>query len=153
LKRILAHPTVASKEWIVRQYDHEVQGGSAIKPLVGPHEGPGDAAVIAPVLGSWPAWPSAVECGRVWAILTRGRWRPVRLTKRCANVVAVGANPRRVAILDNFCWGNTDRPEVLGSLVLAALRLSRGGVGLSHTFHQRQGQSEERVQRRQGVGS
>jgi phosphoribosylformylglycinamidine synthase len=36
------------------------------------------------------------------------------------NVVAVGADPRRVALLDNFCWGNTDRPEVLGSLVRAA---------------------------------
>jgi phosphoribosylformylglycinamidine (FGAM) synthase-like enzyme len=36
------------------------------------------------------------------------------------NVVAVGADPRRIAILDNFCWGNTQRPEVLGSLVRAA---------------------------------
>jgi phosphoribosylformylglycinamidine synthase len=37
------------------------------------------------------------------------------------NCVAVGAEPRRIAILDNFCWGNTDRPETLGSLVRAAL--------------------------------
>ena len=37
------------------------------------------------------------------------------------NCVAVGADPRRIAILDNFCWGNTDRPETLGSLVRAAL--------------------------------
>jgi phosphoribosylformylglycinamidine synthase len=36
------------------------------------------------------------------------------------NVVAVGADPIRIALLDNFCWGNTDRPEVLGSLVRAA---------------------------------
>ena len=36
------------------------------------------------------------------------------------NVVAVGADPRRIALLDNFCWGNTERPEVLGSLVRAA---------------------------------
>ena len=36
------------------------------------------------------------------------------------NVVAVGADPSRIALLDNFCWGNTDRPEVLGSLVRAA---------------------------------
>jgi phosphoribosylformylglycinamidine (FGAM) synthase-like enzyme len=35
-------------------------------------------------------------------------------------VVAVGADPSRIALLDNFCWGNTDRPEVLGSLVRAA---------------------------------
>src|SRR5208283_1306788 len=37
------------------------------------------------------------------------------------NCVAVGADPQRIAILDNFCWGNTDRPETLGSLVRAAL--------------------------------
>ncbi len=37
------------------------------------------------------------------------------------NAVAVGADPDRIAILDNFCWGNTDRPETLGTLVRAAL--------------------------------
>ena len=36
------------------------------------------------------------------------------------NCVAVGADPSRIAILDNFCWGTTDRPETLGSLVRAA---------------------------------
>ena len=37
------------------------------------------------------------------------------------NCVAVGADPPRIAILDNFCWGDTERPETLGSLVRAAL--------------------------------
>src|SRR5207248_91667 len=36
------------------------------------------------------------------------------------NCTAVGADPARIAILDNFCWGNTERPETLGSLVCAA---------------------------------
>src|SRR5205807_5521257 len=62
LLKILAAPNVCSKEWIIRQYDHEVQGGSVVKPLVGVHEdGPGDAAVVAPVLGSWTGF--AVGCG------------------------------------------------------------------------------------------
>ena len=53
LKAVLATPTVCSKEWILRQYDHEVQGASALKPLVGARaEGPGDAAAVAPVPGS-----------------------------------------------------------------------------------------------------
>ena len=52
LPRILALPDVASKEWIVRQYDHEVQGTSVVKPLVGKHGAPGDAAVIQPVAGN-----------------------------------------------------------------------------------------------------
>jgi phosphoribosylformylglycinamidine synthase len=121
LKGILAHPSVASKEWIIRQYDHEVQGGSVIKPLVGIHEqGPSDAAVVAPILGKTHGL--AIGCGMwpgygdldPWAMAACGIDEAVR------NVVAVGADPSRVSILDNFCWGNTDRPEVLGSLVLAA---------------------------------
>ncbi|MBV5333189.1 phosphoribosylformylglycinamidine synthase, partial [bacterium] len=50
---LLSHPNIASKEWIIRQYDHEVQGGSVIKPLVGVgNGGPSDAAVVHPVPGS-----------------------------------------------------------------------------------------------------
>jgi phosphoribosylformylglycinamidine synthase len=122
LLRILGSPSVCSKEWIIRQYDHEVQGGSVIKPLVGVHDdGPSDAAVVAPVLGSWAGF--AVGCG---INPRQGDLDPYAMAA-CAideavrNVVAVGADPARVALLDNFCWGNTDRPEVLGSLVLAAL--------------------------------
>jgi phosphoribosylformylglycinamidine synthase len=118
---LLAHWDVCSKEWIVRQYDHEVQGRTAIKPLVGADDsGPGDAAVVMPVRGS--ARGLAVGCG----INPRyGRIDPYAMAA-CAideairNCVAVGADPGRIAILDNFCWGNTERPETLGSLVRAA---------------------------------
>jgi phosphoribosylformylglycinamidine synthase len=121
LKAILSSYSVCSKEWVIRQYDHEVQGGSAVKPLVGIREdGPGDAAVIAPVLGSFRG--IAIGCG----INPRyGDFDPYAMAaaaidEAVRNVVAVGADPSRIALLDNFCWGNTDRPEVLGSLVRAA---------------------------------
>jgi phosphoribosylformylglycinamidine synthase subunit PurSL len=121
LLKILSSFNVCSKEWIIRRYDHEVQGGTVIKPLVGIHEdGPGDAAVITPVLGSWTG--VAVGCG----INPRyGDLDPYWMAAACIdeaarNVVAVGADPGRIALLDNFCWGNTQRPEVLGSLVRAA---------------------------------
>ncbi|HZD61069.1 MAG TPA: phosphoribosylformylglycinamidine synthase subunit PurS, partial [Anaerolineae bacterium] len=53
LKRILGSPNVCSKEWVIRQYDHEVQGGSVVKPLVGSeNDGPSDAAVIRPLIDS-----------------------------------------------------------------------------------------------------
>ncbi|MDG2012893.1 MAG: phosphoribosylformylglycinamidine synthase subunit PurS, partial [Pirellulaceae bacterium] len=59
---ILSSPNVASKHWIIRQYDHEVLGGSVIKPLVGLHnDGPSDAAVIRPKLKSRRG--IAVSCG------------------------------------------------------------------------------------------
>lgn len=121
LLAILRSYNVASKEWIIRQYDHEVQGGSVIKPLVGATcDGPSDAAVLAPVLGSHRG--IALGCG----INPRygdhdPYWMAVSAVEEAIrNVVAVGANPRRIALLDNFCWGNTDRPELLGALVRAA---------------------------------
>jgi phosphoribosylformylglycinamidine synthase len=121
LRRILASYNVCSKEWIIRQYDHEVQGGTAIKPLVGiGDDGPGDAAVIMPVLGSWAGL--AIGCGlnphygdhdSYWMAAAA-------IDEAVRNVVAVGADPARIALLDNFCWGQTDRAETLGSLVRAA---------------------------------
>jgi phosphoribosylformylglycinamidine synthase len=53
LKKVLSSWNVCSKEWVIRQYDHEVQGGSVLKPLQGVNnDGPGDACVIRPILGS-----------------------------------------------------------------------------------------------------
>jgi phosphoribosylformylglycinamidine synthase len=121
LLRILLAYNVCSKEWIIRQYDHEVQGGTVLKPLVGVHEdGPGDAAVITPVLGSWTGL--AVGCGinPRYGDLDPYWMAAAAVDEAVRNVVAVGADPARIALLDNFCWANTDRPDVLGSLVRAA---------------------------------
>jgi phosphoribosylformylglycinamidine synthase len=112
---------VCSKEWVIRQYDHEVQGGTVIKPLVGvQNDGPGDAAVITPVLGSQRGL--AVGCGinPRYGDLDPYWMAASAIDEAIRNVVAVGADPARIALLDNFCWGNTDRPEVLGALVRAA---------------------------------
>jgi len=121
LMAILQHGDVCSKEWIIRQYDHEVQARTVLKPLVGSHDdGPGDAAVVLPARGR--ARGLAVACG----INPRyGQLDPYAMAacvidEAVRNCVAVGADPSRVALLDNFCWGNTERPETLGSLVLAA---------------------------------
>jgi phosphoribosylformylglycinamidine synthase len=121
LLKILSSPNVCSKEWIIRQYDHEVQGGTIIKPLVGVRgDGPGDASVIVPVLGSWTG--IALGCGinPRYGDLDTYWMAGAAIDEAIRNVVAVGADPNRVALLDNFCWGNTDRPETLGSLVRAA---------------------------------
>jgi phosphoribosylformylglycinamidine synthase subunit PurSL len=121
LVALLSHWDVCSKQWFVRQYDHEVQGRTVIKPLVGVHDdGPGDAAVILPVRGSTRGL--AVGCG----LNPRyGKIDPYAMAtcvidEAVRNCVAVGADPDRIALLDNFCWGNTERPETMGALVLAA---------------------------------
>jgi len=120
LLRALSDGNVCSKEWIVRQYDHEVQAGSAIKPLVGPEgRGPGDASVVAPVLGSRRG--VVIGCG---IDPRKGDLDPYRMAmlavdEAIRNVVAVGADPERIALLDNFAWGNCNQPEVLGAMVRA----------------------------------
>ena len=135
LLAILGHWDVASKEWIVRQYDHEVQGRTVIKPLVGVDEsGPGDAAVIQPVRGSTVGL--SISCG----INPRyGEHDPYAMAMACVdeairNAVAVGADPDRIALLDNFCWGNPERPETLGSLVMAAKGCHDAAIGYGSPF-------------------
>jgi len=122
LLRVLGSLNVASKEWVIRQYDHEVQGGSVIKPLVGSeNDGPGDAAVLRPVLDSRRG--IVISCGMNprYGDLDTYWMAAAAIDEAVRNCVAVGADPKRIAILDNFCWGNTDRAETLGSLVRAAL--------------------------------
>ncbi len=121
LLAILSSYSVCSKEWIIRQYDHEVQGGSVVKPLVGvANDGPSDAAVVMPVLGSWVG--AALGCGLNprYADLDPRAAAAAAIDEAVRNVVAVGADPARVAILDNFCWGNVTDPEMLGALVRTA---------------------------------
>lgn len=122
LVKILGSLNVASKEWVIRQYDHEVQGGSVIKPLVGvENDGPGDAAVVRPVLDSYRG--IAVSCGMNphYGDFDTYHMAASAIDEAMRNCVAVGAAPSHISILDNFCWGYTDRPETLGSLVRAAL--------------------------------
>ncbi len=122
LKNILAAPNVRSKEWIIRQYDHEVQGRSVVKPLVGVEcDGPGDAAVITPVLGSPRG--VAVSCGMNpgYADLDPYHFAAGAIDEALRNITAVGGDPSRAALLDNFCWANARRPEQLGALVRASM--------------------------------
>ncbi len=135
LNKILGSLNVCSKAWVIRQYDHEVQGGSVLKPLVGAaNDGPGDAAVLRPVLDSRRG--IVISCGMnprygdfdtYWMAASA-------IDEAVRNCVAVGADPARIAILDNFCWGTTDRPETLGSLVRAALACHEVAVALGTPF-------------------
>jgi phosphoribosylformylglycinamidine synthase len=119
LLRTLALPNIASKHWIIRQYDHEVQGGTVIKPLVGPLQiGPSDAAVIRPKLSSHRG--VALGCGLAPDIEDPYAMALAAIDEAIRNVVAVGADPDRIAILDNFCWPSVDDPRTMGTLVRAA---------------------------------
>jgi len=135
LKRLLAHPNIASKEWVIRQYDHEVQGGSVVKPLTGRvNDGPSDASVFKPVLGSNRGL--AVGCG---LNPNYGQIDPYWMSACCIdeairNVVAVGGDPRLTAILDNFCWDSCNTEEKLGTLVRAAMGCYKASKGFGTPF-------------------
>ena len=121
LLAILGTYTVGSKESIVRQYDHEVQGGSVVKPLVGVRDdGPSDAAVVAPVFGSTVGFAVGNGMNPLYADLDPYAAAAAAIDEAVRNVVAVGADPARVAILDNFCWANVADPANLGCLVRTA---------------------------------
>ena len=135
LKAILGSLNVASKEWVIRQYDHEVQGGSVVKPLVGvANDGPSDAAVLRPVLGSCRGLVLACGMNPCYGDLDPYWMAASAIDEAVRNCVAVGADPKRIALLDNFCWGNTDRPETLGTLVRAALACYDVAVELGTPF-------------------
>jgi len=116
---VLALPDVASKERIVRQYDHEVQGCSVLKPLLGPGEGPADGTVIRGVLGRGRGIVLGVGLRHHLGRLDPYQMAAGGIVEAIANAVAAGADPDRIALLDNFCWGDTRRPESLGTLVEA----------------------------------
>jgi phosphoribosylformylglycinamidine synthase subunit PurSL len=112
----LALPNIASKHWVIRQYDHEVQGGSVIKPLTGPLQiGPSDAAVVRPKLGSQRG--VVLGCGLSPQISDAYDMTLAAIDEAVRNVVAVGADLSRVAILDNFCWPSVDDEKTMGTLV------------------------------------
>lgn len=119
LKSHLARADVATKNWIVRKYDHEVQGSSVVKPFMGPGRGPTDAAVVRPVLSSDRG--VAIGCGlqRSLADIDPFWMAANAIDEAIRNVVCVGGDPCNTAILDNFCWGGCDAPEPMGALVRA----------------------------------
>ncbi len=105
LKRMLSRLNICSKEYVIRQYDHEVQGGSVIKPLVGQWlDGPSDAAVIRPILDkrrgivvSNGICPRFSDVDTYWMMA----WA---IDEAIRNAVSVGADPAYMAGVDNFCW-------------------------------------------------
>ncbi|MHC4538111.1 MAG: phosphoribosylformylglycinamidine synthase subunit PurS, partial [Planctomycetota bacterium] len=135
LEHILSSYNVASKEWVIRQYDHEVQGGSVIKPLTGVNnDGPGDAAVIQPKFDSNKGL--AISCGMnpiygdidpYWMALSG-------IDEAIRNLVCVGGRADRIALLDNYCWGDCTKPETLGPLVRASQACYDGAMAFEAPF-------------------
>lgn len=135
LKKILSSWNICSKEWVIRQYDHEVQGGSILKPLTGEaNDGPSDACIVRPKLGSMKGL--AVSNG---INVKYGNIDPYYMTlsvidEALRQITCVGGDIRKTALLDNFAWGNTTLPDRLGDLVRSSQGCYDGAVGFGTPF-------------------
>jgi phosphoribosylformylglycinamidine synthase II len=130
LKNVLSSPNVASKEWVIRQYDHEVRGNTVIKPLQGKLglESHGDATVLKPLEDSWKGLavtadvnPRFMERDPYWGAMSA-------VDEACRNLVSVGATPD--SLLDCLNFGNPEKPERMGEFYEACRGLGDMGRAL-----------------------
>ena len=111
---MLSDPNVASKEWAIRQYDHEVRASTVVHPMVGKMNatGPGDASVVKPVADRWKGLAVAVGCNPWFTEADPYRGGMASIDEAYRNVVAVGAMPN--AFTDCLNFGNPENPDRLG---------------------------------------
>jgi phosphoribosylformylglycinamidine synthase II len=131
LQNVLSSPNIASKEWVIRQYDHEVRGNTVIKPLQGKLGGEthGDATVLKPLEESWKGLavtanvnPRFMERDPYWGACSA-------VDETCRNLIAVGATPD--SLLDCLNFGNPEKPERMGELYEACRGLGDMGRALN----------------------
>jgi len=135
LEKMVSRLNLCSKEYVVRQFDHEVQGGAVIKPLAGKrldvHQ---DAVVYKPVLDSSRGVALSGALFPSYGDIDPYRMAACAVDAAFRNAVAVGADPDHIALLDNFCWCSSDEPERLGQLKRAAMACYDTAVGLRAPF-------------------
>ena len=108
LLKILARENVASKEFIQRQYDHEVQGGSVLKMFLGAtNDARGDAAVTRPLLDSFEGLAMATAINSHYSKIDAYHMTTAVLDEVIRRVISVGATMNQIALNDNFCWPNS----------------------------------------------
>ena len=105
LMALLASFNICSRETVVRQYDHEVQGKTIVKPLTGAeNDGPSDAAVMMPVLGTKAGIVVSNGINPFYSDIDTYHMAACVIDEAIRNIVAVGGDPDTIAGIDNFCW-------------------------------------------------
>jgi phosphoribosylformylglycinamidine synthase len=135
LHALLASWNVCSKEWVVRQYDSEVQGNTILKPLQGVmNDGPGDAAVLKPDARSYEGLVISNGMNPKYGDIDPYWMAAAGIDEAIRNAVCSGVNPGHLALLDNFCWGNPRNADQMGRLVLACQACKDIAVGFGTPF-------------------
>lgn len=134
LLALLGHPNIASKANIIHRYDHEIRGATMVRPLVGAvGDGHGDGVVVAEPTDDFGI-AIGIGVNPWYGILDAERMALCAVDEALRNVVAVGADPDRVALLDNFSWGNPQRATTLGELVAAVDGCCQGALAFNAPF-------------------
>ncbi len=120
LKEMLSRPNICSKEFIVVQYDHEVQGSSVLKPLQGKGRVCSEAIVSRPILSSNKGVVKSQGFGSSYGEIDTYHMAACAIDTAIRNYVAAGGNINHLALLDNFCWCDAYNPERLWQLKKAA---------------------------------
>ncbi|WP_374698825.1 phosphoribosylformylglycinamidine synthase subunit PurL [Wolbachia endosymbiont (group B) of Limnophora tigrina] len=120
LKEMLSRPNIRNKEFIVVQYDHEVQGSSILKPLQGKGRACSEAIVSRPVLSSNKGVVKSQGFGSSYGEIDTYHMAACAIDTAIRNYVAAGGNINHLALLDNFCWCDAYNPERLWQLKRAA---------------------------------
>lgn len=118
--KMLSRLNLCSFEFISTQYDHEVQGSSVTKPLQGKGKVNSNVSVIRPLLDSYKGvvlsqglYPSYSDIDTYWMAACS-------IDTAVRNAISAGASLDHLAILDNFCWCDSNNPKRLWQLKNAA---------------------------------
>ncbi len=117
---MLGRLNICSQEYINEQYDHEVQGGSVIKPMVGEGKVDSQASVLRPVLDSMKGLVITQALNPRYSLIDTYDMAACAIDTAVRNMVAAGGDLKHMALMDNFCWCSSDEPERLGQLKRAA---------------------------------
>ncbi len=117
---MLRQHNLASFSFISRQYDHEVQGGSILKPVQGKGEVNAYTTAIRPLLDSKKAVIASQGINARYSLINPYHMAACAIDTAIKNVIAAGGDLQKLALLDNFCWCSSDEPGRLGELKAAA---------------------------------
>ena len=140
LAAMLAGENIASNEFLTRQYDHEVQSGSVIKPVQGAGRVSNDASVFKPILSSPKAVVLSSNLTPFYAELDPYRMAAAAIDGAVRSALAAGASLSRLALLDNFCWSGSRHARGALATHRGSQGLPRHGRCLRHAVYLRQGQ-------------
>jgi len=121
VKMLLSRPGIACKDWILREYDHEVQAGSVLKSIYGIENlSVSDAAVLRPDLKTDKAVVVGLGINPFYSDIDPYWMGALAIDEALRNIICAGGNFKNTYILDNFCWGSPEDEHNLAGLVRAA---------------------------------